>query len=151
MGCPQNDSFSLDLSQPDVWVWEPEPTEATQVFIWLALLLTFGLQFYLAVFCLLKCWSYDTRLKQALKNLPSTGKLPTTGNVNNTCIPDVSVPSSIIQLPEDLKSVKPPAYCRYDVEVAESSLPRPSCYDDEEARPCTNSPYTPFAWDLVQR
>lgn len=140
MGHPQNDSFSLDLSQPDVWVWdtEPKPMAAAQVFIWLALLLAFGLQFYLAVFCLLKCWSFDTRLKQALKNLPSTGKLLTT------------VPSSIIQLPEDLKSVKPPAYCRYDVEVAESSLPRPCCYDDEEAGPCTNSPYTPFAWDLVQ-
>jgi hypothetical protein len=52
---------------------------ATQVFIWLALLLAFGLQFYLAVFCLLKCWSFDTRLKQALKNLLSTGKLLTTG------------------------------------------------------------------------
>ncbi|KAL0962972.1 hypothetical protein UPYG_G00347860 [Umbra pygmaea] len=141
MGYPQNNSISLDHVQPDTWDRQQEPTPLAEqyVFIWLVLLLTFGLQFYLLLFCLLKCWSYDRQLTQALKILPSTEKLSTTG------------PSFIIQLSDDLKNEKPPAYSRYDVEMVKLEPSRSYCHNDGEELRCNNSPYTPLAWDLVQR
>ncbi|KAJ8007145.1 hypothetical protein DPEC_G00114510 [Dallia pectoralis] len=140
MGNLQNDSISLDLYQPATWDTEPKPTNMTgqYAFIWLVLLLTFGLQFSLLMFRLLKCWSYDRRLKQVLQSLPSTEKLHTTA------------PSFIIHLPEDLKNAKPPAYSRYDAEVARFDLSTSCYHKEEEAWSPTDSPYTPFAWDLVQ-
>ncbi|KAF7664482.1 hypothetical protein LDENG_00176150 [Lucifuga dentata] len=77
MGFLQNQNLTLSISQPEVTHWESSPQLSSTVHNSIIVLgmLTFALQLCLVLFFMLRCWSYENRVREALKGLDTVQKL----------------------------------------------------------------------------
>ncbi|GAA6227776.1 uncharacterized protein LOC101168175 [Lates japonicus] len=77
MGFLQSQNLTLGFSQPDVTHWESTSHLSSAVNNTIIVLgvLTFALQLCLVLFFMLKCWSFDNRIREALKHPETVNKL----------------------------------------------------------------------------
>lgn len=77
MGLLQNQNLTLGGSEPEVTHWESTPQSSSAVNNTIIVLgvLTFVLQLCLVLFCMLRCWRFDNRVRESLKHPDADNKL----------------------------------------------------------------------------